>query len=97
MVKHIVMWRLHEHAEKAANAAKIKTTLEALMGKVPSLRAIEVGVHTGANDGASDVVLYSEFDDMEGLAVYQAHPDHQAVIPMMKTLCAERRVVDYEV
>ena len=99
MIKHIVMWRLHDEVEgrtKAENAAAIKMALEALQGKIPGLLDIEVGLDFDGSAQAADVVLYSELESREALAAYQAHPLHQAVIPLVKGAAKERIVVDYE-
>jgi quinol monooxygenase YgiN len=56
-----------------------------------------VGVNVVTDVNAADVVLYSEFTDLEALKTYQAHPLHQAVVPKVKALTTERRSVDYEV
>ena len=48
MIKHIVTWKLKEEAEgntKVENAKKIKEILEALDGKIETLKAIEVGIN----------------------------------------------------
>ncbi len=100
MVKHIVMWRLKSPQNSQVDGLAIKQALESLRGKVPSLLSVEVGLHAGPDNfatGAADVVLYSEFVDMDGLAAYQSHPEHLAVIPVVRALCVERRVVDYEI
>ena len=79
MIKHVVMWKLAEHAEgapKASNAARIKTLLEACAGRIPGLRSLEVGIDAGLDGAAWDVVLVSEFDDRAALDAYQVHPLH---------------------
>ncbi|NOY85359.1 hypothetical protein MNBD_NITROSPIRAE01-1263 [hydrothermal vent metagenome] len=98
MLKHIVIWQLKEAVEDRSyseNAHVLRETLESLVGKIPGLLKIEVGFDENAKD--PDVVLYSELESWEALSVYKEHPDHQAVIPLVKTLCTARRVVDYEV
>lgn len=97
MLKHIVMWQLREDAAEkdlGKNAAELKEKLEALMGKIPGLLKLEVAYDLSVS---SDIVLYSELESRKTLASYQAHPEHQAVIPLVKSLCTARRVVDYEV
>ncbi len=99
MVKHIVMWRLHDEVEgvgKSEKAVRIKEELEALQGRIPGLTHIEVGLDFDGSSQAADVVLYSELESREALAAYQAHPLHQAVIPLVKGAARERIVVDYE-
>lgn len=97
MIKHIVAWRLIEEKDKSASAAEIKTLLEDLRGKIPGLLHIEVGTNVVHDANAADVVLYSEFTDLDALKTYQAHPLHQAVVPKVKALTSERRSVDYEI
>jgi len=100
MVKHIVMWRLHDEVDgvsKGEAAIRIKAELEALNGKIPGLRYIEVGIDFDRGEQAADIVLYSELESREALAAYQAHPLHQAVVPLVKKHARERVVVDYDI
>ena len=99
MLKHIVMFRLRESAEgrsKEENAARLKVLLESLKGKIPEVGSLEVGMNQGRSESASDVVLYSEFEDMPALEVYRKHPEHAKVVDFIEKVCSERRVVDYE-
>jgi len=93
MIKHLVMWTLHDKND----ALKVKTVLEALQDKVPSIIEIEVGIDISKTDASADVVLYSTFADEAALEAYKMHPDHQAVLPMMSKVAAARKVVDYHV
>ncbi len=98
MLKHIVMWQLKKDAENRStteNAKVLKETLESLGGKIPGLLKIEVGFDKTSQD--ADLVLYTELKNRSALDAYQQHPAHQAVIPLVKTLCRARRVVDYEI
>ena len=100
MNKHIVMWRLKDHAEgnnKITNAQRMKTKLEALRGQIDGVLAIEVGIDFSATEASADVVLYSEFTDRAALAAYQAHPAHQAVVAFIKEVVSARHLVDYEI
>ncbi|HCD35600.1 MAG TPA: Dabb family protein [Chlorobium sp.] len=99
MVKHIVMWRLREEANgmgRRENALAIKGRLEGLSGKIPGLLRIEAGVADEVSEGGYDVVLLSEFTDMQALALYQKHPLHEAVRDFIVTAAAGRAVVDFE-
>jgi hypothetical protein len=99
VVKHIVMWRLKEAAEgcgKAENARRAKAALEGLVGKIPGILKLEVGINFCPEESAADIVLYSEFASRAELDAYQAHPDHQAVKPFIGSIRTERRIVDYE-
>ena len=99
MIRHIVAWRLKDAAlgnGKAENARLMKAKLEALRGRIPGLRRLEVGRDFSATDNSADVVLVPDFDSREALAAYQAHPAHQAVVAFVSQIAAERRLIDYE-
>jgi len=99
MVKHIVMWRLKEHAEgadKAANALRVRELLEGLRGRIPGLLALEVGLNFDRSSAAFDVVLYSEFEDERALAGYQSHPEHEVAAAFIGRVRSERVLVDYK-
>jgi len=92
MIKHIVMWKL----KNKADATEIKTRLEALNGRIPGLIYIEPGIDFLESEQSADLVLYSELESREALDAYQAHPEHQAVVPLIKAAAVSRTVVDYE-
>jgi hypothetical protein len=99
MVKHIVLWRLKEHAEghgKAENARLVKEKLESLRGRIPGMTAIEVGINFAAEDGAADVALYSAFESRAALDAYQVHPEHVAMKAFIMSVRSERWVADYD-
>ncbi|MDY0087490.1 MAG: Dabb family protein [Coriobacteriia bacterium] len=100
MVKHIVFWKLEEHAQgrsAADNAVLVKERLESLRGEIPGLLHLEVGIDISRTDASADIALYSEFEDMAALDVYQVHPAHQAVVGFVGEVRTSRLVVDYEV
>jgi hypothetical protein len=100
VIKHIVMWTLKEEAEgnvAAENAAKIKTMLEALGGRIEGLRSIEVSFNIVASDPECHIILCSVHDDVDALNGYQNHPEHQACLPFVKAVAASRKAVDYEI
>ncbi|NLM51154.1 MAG: Dabb family protein [Clostridiaceae bacterium] len=98
MVVHIVTWKIkdgHEGLNKAQIMEKMKKDLEGLKDKVPTIQKIEVGYNFNkAND--FDVVLYSEFQDKEGLSTYQDHPEHLKVASFVRSVALNRVCVDYE-
>jgi hypothetical protein len=100
MVKHIVFWRLKPDlptAEREAALQRMKQGFEALAGKVPGLLRIEVGIDYSHGAEASDIALYSEFASREALAGYDTHVEHLALVPMVKAVRGEKRVVNYDV
>ncbi len=99
MIKHIVMWRLKDEAlgaTKEENAFKLKETLLALKDVIDELKAVDVGINFNPSEAAFDVVLYSEFDNREGLEAYQKHPEHVKIVEFVGEIRTDRAVVDYE-
>lgn len=99
MIKHIVMWKLKETAEgktKEENAVYIKNILEALKDEIEEIIRIEVGINYLEEEGAYDLVLYSEFTSKEDVEIYQNHPEHLKVAEYVGKVRETRVVVDYE-
>lgn len=94
MIKHIVMWKLKDE-NKAENALKIKTDLEALKNKIDVIVNIEVGINIEKSDAAYDIVLVSEFASQADLDEYQINPNHKAVSGFVRSVIVDRVVVDY--
>lgn len=100
MIKHLVMWKLKDHAEgadKATNMIKLKNLLETCRNIVTGMAKLEVGLAHPDLEATYDVVLYSEFIDKAALDAYQEHPAHQAIKPFIAAIRSERQCVDYEV
>lgn len=89
MIKHIVVWSMKEETT-AEQKTEMKTRLEALKGMIPELLAIEVGIDDGT------MSLTSEFASADDLNKYNIHPEHQAVVAIVKPLVAARSACDYE-
>jgi len=99
MVKHIVMWRLKDFSADATeeeNSLNSKESLESLKDKIESLKTVEVGINFNPSPAAFDVVLYSEFEDQEGLHAYQNHEEHLKIVEFVGEIRTDRAVVDYE-
>ena len=79
MIKHIVFWKLKDHAEgadRATNALKLKALLDACSDLVPGILTFEVAVAQPGLEATYDIVLYSEFASRAALDAYQNHPEH---------------------
>jgi len=94
MVKHIVMFNF-ENENKKENLEKAKMMLDALVGTIPSLKSMEVGINFSKEERAMDLSLYSEFNDKEGLDLYANHPEHLEVVRFIKSVAISSKVVDY--
>lgn len=98
MLKHIVMWRFVDGAEgksKEEHALWMKEHLEALVGVVPQIRTLEVGINCCSSETSYDAVLISIFDNKEAMELYKVHPAHVAVSEYCKKVRESRVDIDY--
>ena len=70
MLRHIILWKLKDTVEdKEGTKAKVKASLEALVGVVDGLE--ELTVHTdGLASSNADMMLESKMRDADALAFY---------------------------
>ncbi len=100
MIKHVLLFKIKDGVEgrsKAESIAQAKDLIEDMNGKIPGLIKVEVGVDFSEGPDSADMTLYSEFESREALQVYAGHPEHKAVLPFIKSIISERRLIDYEV
>ena len=95
MIKHIVLFQFKE--PKAEALAKAKSMLEALMGQVPSLKSMEVGLDFLGGERSMDLGLTADFDDEAGLEAYQVHPAHQEVVSFIREHASLSKACDYKI
>ena len=100
MVKHIVMWRLKEEAmgnTREQNLVEMKDQLERLKDRIEEIQFLQVGLNFDTSDDAYDILLYTEFEDREGLRIYQEHPEHIKARDFICQVRLHRTVVDFEI
>lgn len=98
MIRHIVMFQFKEFETIEAKQAKLeelKQGLIDLVGKVPTLLKMEVGINCNPAE-KYDLTLISEFESLEALEAYAVHPDHVAVGAKIKENMQARACVDYQ-
>ena len=97
MIKHIVMWNVRGNTptEKQEAALFLKNRFETLVGRIPGMKRLEVGLDTSRVDYACDVVLYTEFENQEALDAYAMHPEHLRVRDELGDVRIARYQVDY--
>ncbi|WP_394771674.1 Dabb family protein [Lacisediminihabitans sp.] len=97
MLKHVVCWKIvdADSIESLDVIGKIEDGLRALVGTVPSIRALDVGpsVLTGPNHW--DLALIVDFDNEAGLEEYQVHPAHQKLGAYIRSVVSEQATVDF--
>jgi hypothetical protein len=99
MYRRVVLWRLKavDQPQRESDATTIKTALESMRGKIPGMLAIQVGVNVSPIADASEVCMIVDYEDEAALAVYETHPVHEAVKPIVGPLRSERRVAEFYV
>jgi len=98
MLRRVVMWRLRaqDPDQKALDANTIKRALESMRGKIPGLLNLQVGIDNSGGADAADVVMIADYQDRNALEIYDKHPVHEQVKPIVGPLREERRVVEFD-
>ena len=98
-LRHVVSWKLADRDPAALDrdAARVADALGTLPGLVPGIRAFQLGRDVVGSARSHDVVLIADFDDRAALDAYDAHPDHQRVAALVRSLVASAASVDFEV
>lgn len=92
------MWKFKEFntvEEKLANIKVFEEGLMSLVGVIPELKHAEFQYNVNEPDGNYDAMLISEFESIEDLNTYQAHPEHLKVAGHCKEIRISRAAVDY--
>ncbi|MBC8488823.1 MAG: Dabb family protein [Bacteroidetes bacterium] len=100
MVKHIVMLKLKDYADKGQkleNALKLKKAIEDLKIYIDELKYMEVGLNFNERPSAYDLVLTTTFNSEDDLEKYREHPEHKKVLIFLRSVTDKTSVVDYEI
>ncbi len=98
MVRHIVSWNFKPElteSQRQAVREELIPKLHALKDKIPCLTEIKAFCPPLSSSNC-DLVLYSEVEEAAHLPEYQNHPEHQAVLPLIKDNFTDRRCVDID-
>jgi hypothetical protein len=94
VVTHVVLMKFKSENQRA-NLEQARAMLLAMLGRVESLRAIEVGFNCVPSERAFDLSLITRFDDLAGLSDYADHPVHVEVKRFLSGVLEKSHVVDY--
>ncbi len=75
MVRHCVLFRFTD-ATTPDDVERIAAAAAELSGQVPSIRAYTFGPDLRLGEGSWDFAIVGDFDDADGWAAYDQHPDH---------------------
>jgi Stress responsive A/B Barrel Domain len=93
LIRHIVVFRLIDRTPESVG--KAADVLRGLIGKVPTLRALEVGVDVLRSERSWDIALTALFDSLDDLEAYRVHPEHQKVVRYMESVRDAVASADY--
>ena len=97
MIKHVVMFKFKGSPEERKEVAvKFMEALIQLPCEIPQLKSIDVGINMNPAE-KWDLVLTATADSMEDVAIYSAHPAHQAAVALIAPFKEDRACVDYQV
>lgn len=97
MVKHVVMFKFKGSDDQRKDVAqKFMESLIQLPCEIPELKSIEVGLNINPAE-KWDMVLTATADSLEDIAVYSAHPAHQAAVAIISPFKEDRACVDYQI
>lgn len=94
MITHIIMMKFKP--EYMADIAAVRETLMALPAQIDVIRHYEVGLDVIHSERAWDLVIYSKFDSLETLEIYDKHPAHLEAVAFLRPLRSHIASVDYE-
>ena len=94
MITHIVTFKFRDAGPD--RLAHGKELLDGLVGVVPSLRSMLVGINVVESPRAHDLGLVATFDDLDGLEAYQVHPAHVEAATYLRGESETIASVDFE-
>lgn len=98
MIRHIVMFKLKDFSsevERNEALEKVLINFRSLVGEIPQIRYFQVARDIMGGPDSFDVVIDSNFDTLEDLKSYQAHPAHRYAVEQNKNWCGKKVVIDY--
>ena len=85
MLRHVAMFKWRDETTDEQKAAA-RDALAALKESVPSVVEYTVGHDIGRNPNNWDMVLVADFEDVQGLESYFAHPVMQAASDLVASV-----------
>ena len=98
MIRYAVMWKFKPSDGRSPKeiGEDVKEKYQSLMGLVPGLKNIEVGINRNESATAYDAMMIADFESWEALAAYKADSMRDDVVKYVETLIDVRARVEYE-
>jgi quinol monooxygenase YgiN len=94
MIKHVVFMKFKPGITDE-QIEELRKGLSALPRKIPEIKEYAFGKDVLRSDRSMDYALVSAFTDPEALKRYSEHPDHQAVVSLVRSLSEKTLTVDF--
>lgn len=94
MLTHIVLFKFKSDVSDASH--QVQSRLNTLPPLINEIKTYDIGENIISSDRNYDLALYSQFDNIDDLQVYQQHPKHLEVLEFIKSVVENIAVVDYE-
>ena len=95
MLHHVVCMRFADGVTDAQIQA-IHEGLAALPASIPELKSLDLGRDVVKGERSFDFALVAVFEDLDAMKRYQVHPDHQAVLTLIRAATQQVVAVDFE-
>ncbi len=92
MICHVVLMTFTDPAD----APEAERRLNALVGQVPSLLSLQVGLDVVRGPASAHLFLQTTHVDLTGLRAYTEHPVHVDLVAWLGPRLAQRVLVDAE-
>ncbi|WP_127817730.1 Dabb family protein [Microbacterium sp. CPCC 204701] len=96
MIRHVAVFRFIPEFT-AEQREEWMRMLRALPAAIPELRNLTVGLDQVGGPASHEMAIVADFDDLDGLAAYDRHPAHQAVLRVSAGVKASLATVDFEI
>ncbi len=85
----------YNNDEKIIFSELIKNKLEQLPSQIKEIKFFQVGINVSKSERAYDMVLVSEFNNLEDLNIYAKHPAHVEFIDFFSQYRENSIVTDF--
>ena len=98
MVRHTIMLKFKPIEGKTPKeiAEDIKERYQSILGIVPGLKDVEVGINRNESATSYDAVLIEDFDSWKDLAAYKSDPVRDELNRYIDSVVEVRARVEYE-
>jgi len=95
MIKHIVLFKFKADTLQS-DRQQLAARFRAMSEHISEIISLEVGENVVQSPRAYDLALVIDFNDLDALKRYAAHPDHVPASEFAKSICENIVSVDYE-